>query len=276
MMYSSLYIIGNGFDRAHGMPTGYGHFKRWLIESNRYDVIQELQSAYPIKKDDEYLLWSEFEKSLGEYDIDTVINWSWENIFLTVAPLGNMVFNKGRIDTQLPDIIEKVFTKWVQSIQISDTQVFDLKSDSLFFTFNYTDTLEQLYQIPEHQVFHIHGNASKGDKLIVGHNREIDVGAYYDENLCVRENNERVQRLADMNALRKPYQELIEQNETFFNSLGSVEEVFVIGHSCAPVDYPYFHKIKDFVAKDAKWHINTHSEEDIIRRDAIKKELGIL
>ena len=71
------------------MPTGCGHFKRWLIENNRYDVIRELESAYPIKKDDEYLLWSDFERTLGEYDINIVLNWSWENLYLTVDSLGN-------------------------------------------------------------------------------------------------------------------------------------------------------------------------------------------
>ena len=57
MPYTDFFIIGNGFDRAHGMPTGYGDFKRWLIENYRFDVIHEQQSAYPIQKEDDYLLW---------------------------------------------------------------------------------------------------------------------------------------------------------------------------------------------------------------------------
>ena len=55
MMYKTLYIIGNGFDLAHGMPTRYGDFKRWLIENGRIDVIHELESAFPVQKDNEYL-----------------------------------------------------------------------------------------------------------------------------------------------------------------------------------------------------------------------------
>ena len=181
MIYS--YIIGNGFDRAHGMPTGYGHFKRWLIENNRYDVIGVQESAYPIKKDDEYLLWSDFEKAIGEYDIDTVLNWSWDNLYLTVDSLDNMVFNKGFIDTQLPDIIEEAFSKWVTSIHIADKVKFDISQYAFYFTFNYTDTLEQLYGIPENQVLHIHGRATMDEKLIAGHNKEIDPLAFYDENI---------------------------------------------------------------------------------------------
>ena len=46
MPYTDFFIIGNGFDRAHGMPTGYGDFKRWLIENYRFDVIHELTSSF--------------------------------------------------------------------------------------------------------------------------------------------------------------------------------------------------------------------------------------
>lgn len=65
MSYSDLYIIGNGFDLAHGMPTKYDDFKRWLVENDRIDVIQELQHAFPSTKGGNYLLWSDFETALG-------------------------------------------------------------------------------------------------------------------------------------------------------------------------------------------------------------------
>ena len=28
---NKLYVIGNGFDKHHGMPCGYGDFKNWLM-----------------------------------------------------------------------------------------------------------------------------------------------------------------------------------------------------------------------------------------------------
>ena len=152
MPNSELYIIGNGFDRAHGMPTGYGDFRRWLLQNNRFDFIHELQSAYPARIKDDYLLWSQFEKALGEYDLKTVINWSWEHLYLTVDSLGNQLFNNSFIDTQLPDIIDEAFTKWVRSIKLPTAKVYDcIGQEALYLTFNYTDTLEGLYQVPEQQ-----------------------------------------------------------------------------------------------------------------------------
>ena len=277
MVNSSLFIIGNGFDRAHGMLTGYEDFRRWLLKNNRFDVIQELQNAYPAKINDDYLLWSEFEKALGEYDIDVVINWSWESLFLTEISLGNQLFNKGFIDTQLPDIIDEAFTKWVRSISIATVKAYDnIPQDALYLTFNYTDTLEHLYHIPEQQVLHIHGRASKGDKLIVGHNRQINPADYWDDNIEMRENNERMQRLTDMNTLCKPVFELIERNESFFEGLGNIKDIHIIGHSCEAVDYPYFRKVKESVSTDVWWHFNPYDMENDVRRiNLLMKAIGI-
>lgn len=277
MPNSELYIIGNGFDRAHGMPTEYVDFRRWLLKNNRFDVIQELQSAYPTKIKDDYLLWSEFEKALGEYDIDTVINWSLESLFLTEISLGNQLFNNSFIDTQLPDIIDEAFTKWVRSILIATVKTYDnLPQDALYLTFNYTDTLEQLYHIPEQQILHIHGRAIKGDKLIVGHNRQINPADYWDDNIEMRKNNERMQRLTDMNTLCKPVFELIERNKCFFEGLVNIKDIHIIGHSCEIVDYPYFRKVKESVPTDAWWHFNPYDMEDDVRRiNLLIKAIGI-
>ncbi|MBR5038419.1 MAG: bacteriophage abortive infection AbiH family protein [Prevotella sp.] len=255
------------------MKTRYGDFKRWLIDNGRVDVIQELQSAYPSQKGNEYLLWSDFETALGEYDLDTVINWSWENLYLNVDSVGNMLFNNGFIDTQLPDIISEAFTKWVCGIRMLSPKVFDnITSESLYLTFNYTDTLETLYQIPEWQVLHIHGRASKGEKLIVGHNHHINPADYWDDNIDLRENNERIQRLTDMNDLCKPYYDIIERNEIFFQSMNSISDIYVIGHSCDEIDYPYFRKVRESVSSNARWHYNPYSEDDERRIDVLKQK----
>jgi hypothetical protein len=258
------------------MPTGYRDFRRWLLENNRFDVIHELQGAYPAKIGDDYLLWSQFEKALGEYDLDTVINWSWENLYLTVDSLGNQLFNNSFIDTQLPDIIDEAFSKWIGSIKIATKKAYDeISLDAVYLTFNYTDTLEQLYHIPEQQVLHIHGRASRGDKLIVGHNHEINPADYWDDGIDMRENNERMQRLTDMNTLCKPVYEIIERNEWFFKRLNSAKDIHIIGHSCEAVDYPYFRKVKESTTHDAKWFFYPFADDDRIRVKRLISEIAI-
>lgn len=138
----------------------------------------------------------------------------------------------------------------------------DLKPDAYYLTFNYTDTLEILYGIPDENICHIHGRASRNEKLVVGHNRDIDHSDYWDDNLDMRENNERMQRLMDMNELRKPYWEIIEHNHVFFQKIISVRDVYILGHSCAEVDLPYFRTIKESIDPKAIWHFSPYDDGD--------------
>lgn len=278
MMENALYIIGNGFDLAHGMPTRYGDFKRWLIENGRIDVIHELESAFPVQKDNEFLLWSDFEKALGLYDINKVVNWSWDDLYLTEFSIGGQIFGAPDffLNTQIPDILNEAFTKWSHSIPLATTpKDFHLEKDAYYLTFNYTDTLEVLYGIPQNHILHIHGQASRNDKLIVGHNRLINPADYWDYNLDMRENNERMQRLTDMNDLRKPYYEILEHNNLFFMGLNHVRDIHIIGHSCAEVDYPYIQKIKESVDIGAIWHFTPYSNEDRYRINKLIHKMGI-
>lgn len=276
-LFYTLYIIGNGFDLAHGMKTRYADFKQWLIENNRIDVIHELQSAYPARIGNDFLLWSDFEIALGQYDIKKVINWSWEDLFLTTVSIGGQRFDSPQffLDAQLNDIINGAFSAWAKQIPLAENSVYTLPEDALYLTFNYTDTLETLYGIPDKQVLHIHGRASTGDKLIVGHNRMIDSGEYWDDRIELRENNERMQRLWNMNDLCKPFDKIIESNESFFGQMKDVRDVHIIGHSCGEIDYPYFRKIKVSVSEKAQWHFNPHCEEDERRIEKIKTTIGI-
>lgn len=110
------------------MATRYGDFKRWLIENERYDVILELQSAYPAKLGDDFLLWSDFETALSQYDIEKVINWSLEDLLLTEVSIGGQRFDNPQffLETQLNEIINSVFSAWVMEMSLAP--VYDSRS----------------------------------------------------------------------------------------------------------------------------------------------------
>ena len=48
----------------------------------RFDIIEEFQSVFKSKQDNEYLLWMDFEKAIGEYDIDVAQSWSFQNLYV--------------------------------------------------------------------------------------------------------------------------------------------------------------------------------------------------
>lgn len=149
----TLYIIGNGFDLMHQMKSSYKDFHQWLIDNSRIDYIAELQKIFPMSKDGNYILWSDFEEALGECDIETVAQWSLEDLYITENSISNYVFGSPKlIDTLISEIVLNGFAEWAQSIEISRHKAISLNPSSIFLTFNYTDTLEELYAVPENRI----------------------------------------------------------------------------------------------------------------------------
>lgn len=253
--YRTLFIFGNGFDRAHDLKTSYWHFKEWLITHGRSDVIAELQSIFPAKQDGKYLLWSQFEKALTQYDKAVVEGWAWDSLYLaTIEEDGRETVTSGDIlDTAISDIVRNSFSAWVNDIEISGMRIFTFDCCAKFFTFNYTETLERLYSIPADRILHIHGKAHSDSKIIVGHRTMVDPlsGSFVNNNF--KGNNNVIQNLVDLADLYKPSEAIIEQNSVFFNSLKDIDSVNVIGHSCSDVDKLYFEAIAANVRPDAKW-----------------------
>lgn len=68
-----------------------------------------------------------------------------------------------------------------------------------------------------------------------------------------------------MNNLCKPIVENLNLHKAFFDAMATVEYVEIIGHSCAEIDYPYFKRIRESVADDAKWVFNPYSADDAKR-----------
>ena len=67
-----VFIIGNGFDLAHGLKTGYFAFRDFLKSTDRtfYDQIKEY---YLFEGDD---LWRNFESNLSKIDVETLTSYA--------------------------------------------------------------------------------------------------------------------------------------------------------------------------------------------------------
>ena len=52
MEQDTLYIIGNGFDIAHGLSTQYQNFKKWLLKSGLNSFARRMETLYPDVKND--------------------------------------------------------------------------------------------------------------------------------------------------------------------------------------------------------------------------------
>ena len=68
MRPTKLYVIGNGFDRWHGIPSGYSQFKEYVRRRDRH-IWDAVESYLPAGED-----WSDLESALAEVDVDNIID----------------------------------------------------------------------------------------------------------------------------------------------------------------------------------------------------------
>lgn len=265
-----LYIIGNGFDIFTGLHTSYSNFKQWLQHKYIF-VYENLKAAYNM--DGEW--WNNFEVNLGELDIHQYVRnftppeKSAEEIIKQIEERNNHLNSTSLVPDLhiestcasrlrgLLDILQYCFERWVADCQsmITAPQYTNIeKDDSYFINFNYTDTIEWLYKIQDDRVLHIHGRASKHDKLIFGHNKYIHGGMFDGVDVD--------QTCLELSEYQKnPYEYIFKHNE-LPEILSNVEFVHVYGLSLSPVDENYLDWIEENTPQDCKWEFCWFSEQD--------------
>lgn len=275
---SLLYIIGNGFDRAHDLPTGYGSFRSYLDKQPEMKTfLWNLEDAYGVQKTD--LFWESFEASLGKgYWFET----QFEDIATSI--IRDMVDNEGN---PIPNIEDTLRVHWKQYYEfidalnicvrkwINDTidtsslvpQFRSLQSaGNLFLTFNYTSVLEDVYRISDEKVLHIHGRAKTGN-VIMGHGNRAVIDSYIAKSVEAKEWNNGFSSvysaIADFYKYSfKNTQEIIQKNSSFFQKLRGVNRVNIFGHSLGMVDMPYFLEVKKSILPNSEWYFYLYVGEN--------------
>ena len=272
---SRLYIIGNGFDIAHGIPCKYSDFRRYC-EEKMPKMYEKLNRFY----DGGDKLWSDFERELPNLNKDALFDWATTN-----NPNWNPnwkayydFIDEVRDEVDYVEGLKLAFTEWVQALSLEDVRrQYDIfGEDSLFITFNYTLTLENVYHIPAYRILHIHGMVEgEFPQLVVGHNMpdtEVDY-------IFSSENDFEEEACKEVAALIKNWHKdtagIIANYEEIFSQLSNVKDVYVLGHSMSEVDLPYFEKIKQNIPLSAKWHISVFNEVDINNKQQVVDRLGL-
>lgn len=285
-MKRTLYIIGNGFDLAHNLPTKFDPDFRNIAEKYEYEYFWEL---YQVETDN---IWSDFENLLARPNFNSLEKIfdgygpdyssdresDRDDIILQVEVNGNLRVSLNEFARQAENMLCKI------NIQLPFAEMFN-KQD-LFINFNYTHTLEYIYDINPENILHIHGEVDK-DNLILGYTegkfspekyfldvRMKGVGPYAEIEL-----NEYISKIEDY-YVRTAYNNLFSKTKSFSKDIklnlvesflnnhnNQIEEIVVYGHSCA-IDLPYFEYLnKKF--PNAKWYfyvkrtINDEQEQNV-------------
>lgn len=262
----TLYVIGNGFDLHHRLPTSYSYFHQ---ENN--ELLDGLSDYFPNNHDE--TPWHNFEENLGKYDSEIIFS---ECDHLDIGDekfkLSMLYGLEDELAEQTENIVSNLqdaFSEWINSIEIDPNEIserLNLESNSLYLSFNYTTTLEKIYNISKESILYIHGCAERYDDLIFGHGLNIDEELEFDESgesLRTPFSDAIASSRYPLSALKKPVVEIINKNSIFFSSLSNLERVLIIGHSIGCVDHPYFIKIKDNVSDNCQWVVSYYNDKDM-------------
>lgn len=278
-----LWIIGNGFDRAHDLPTSYSDYYKYLVTAGEEWMASMLEFYFGnVPGHPRNILWSQLEKALGIYNIDAIYDFLKEGHKLDLDHVSQYV---GEVESEVQyhfvEICEKfseTFTDWCHSIELNNAKQrneFGFTTNDIFLTFNYTDTLEAVYGIDERRVLHIHGRAACGDELIVGHNNPAKMPKGIEDDFL--DNTANIRAIVDtVNKLEKKTKQIIVANKPFFDSLGNIDEVKVFGHSIEEVDLPYFEEVKKNVDQNAQWQFYCHDDEKQRHYEDVARRLGLM
>lgn len=212
--------------------------------------------------------WGDIEKTLGEYDEEEIVDWCSPDEGIDYDhPTRSVAAIEDGPDWLFKPILDEfleAFNQWVENIDMNDAKaMFDLPAESHYLSFNYTETLETIYSIPQENILHIHGSRLKHDDYIIGHNQPRDPNdAYEDEAELLFKQDTWSKVIVWMNELVKDTDGIIKDNRAFFNLLDDITKVIVIGHSFYPVDYPYMIEVVQQTGTNVPWAISYHTKND--------------
>lgn len=264
---SSLYIIGNGFDLHHGINSSYGNFREWLSE-NDCDLLYQFDKIYGDCNSD---WWKDFENQLASLNaIEYSGGIAFENQPDLMSDHCDRTWNDAQIavEQELEGLfcsLRQDFHDWI--IQLN-TPVYARKikleaKEALFVNFNYTLTLEDLYNINPKHILHIHGCVDYDEEFILGHGKSFDelqqlnsielpkppedipsdeLAQFYEDTAVGQELHEQLAldaAISGVAAQRKPVDKLLGRLSGFIGRVSEIENIHIYGLSLSEVDLPY-------------------------------------
>lgn len=269
----NLTVVGNGFDLCHGYKTKYDDFCEYLM-STCYD-----SCYYPLYEifQNEGIDWSDFEESLSDVTL--------ESTYKSIIPKFNNndndrederewrtyeenVENLAECVNELPLDLADAMNDWILKATREKMNKIKVLSDliaksDMFVNFNFSTTLESLYEVSDEKILHIHGQAKSRMQNMdhhdpdcgkYEHNTEIIVGHSKDELTNKISQSARYGGMEEAGispselckGLVKPLN--LGGLSTFLKNK-SIVELHIFGHGLGEVDKKYFRLMDDMLAK---------------------------
>lgn len=279
-----LFLIGNGLDLAHGLPTKFNpHFKDIALNK---EIDGRFWDIYQTEEAD---IWSDFESLLAKPDFNEL-----GQIFDAHTPdyLSDHEYDRDSIITQA-NLSGKLNEALLVFAAKAERELSSAKplgkyrnlftKNDLYVNFNYTHTLEKLYEITNDRVLHIHGEAGGSNKLLLGYDTaDFNAGSISEDvtkhgqyrNVLTKEYIEGIEDIY----IRKAYESLYGNISSWGKPLqtdmlslfvgdAAIDEIVVIGFSFGKVDAPYFNLLQK-LKPSCKFTVTAHEKDLIVEYQA--------
>lgn len=288
---SKLFIIGNGFDLAHGLKTSYDDFRSYLINDQDikmdelvipekiflpdggtdYNPSEVLSLLFYIisQAESNWEKWSNIESSLANLDFSEIFDSVFEildsdgdvDLWKQTKNFEDLASGLEKPITSLPSL----FSEWICTINTDAIKVkkdfFNLIGENDFFlNFNYTDTLEQIYFVSESNICYIHG--TQHEKIYFGHGDFEDKTDEFMSDYLGAEDY----LLNIHEHLRKNTNQALNDNREFFESLttSTIKEIYSFGFSFNEIDKIYLEEIcKKVDTSKVTWYFHDYDKSNI-------------
>lgn len=261
-----LYILGNGFDIAHGLNTKYSDYKEFIKENikahSEWHIIDDF---FPVNHD----FWSDAETNICNIDAKQ---------FLELKSLLNTAF--------LDDLLIQIHVSFKEFItkatDINISKKFELTPDSNYISFNFTNLLEDIYDIKRGHIIYLH-NDIKGhilnkyfglyypSDLVLGHS-PIPNDYIYFKNGTIGNDKEYLEYVKKttkdymLNMQSKRMAQFLELHGT------EIDEVVIFGFSCSKTDKQYLdYLFKHVKPSVSKYYVYYHVGEKETENYALSK-----
>lgn len=284
MENDTLFIVGNGLDCNHCLKSSYSYYKQYLIDNGFKEYVDYFgypNFSYLDRPEEETgiheglvdgMTQDQYGRQLAE-NYDKVFNkmkknnWCWnelETMLSTIEGINDDLFVK-----KFADIIIHQLPNWMSTFvkpQIAAiVPKYGFPQNQRYLNFNYTELLENIYDIPANKVLHIHGKI--GDPVLMfghseyGHIDELIESPQYGT----------YSHLNYYKDTLKDVKTNIAKHNSYWDELVNIEKIYVLGHSLGDADLSYFEKIYE-VCPSAKWYVSyyvdSHGNDS---RNVIKK-----
>ena len=302
IMKNKIYIIGSGFDQHHGVNTCYKAYKTYLEEINP-DIVNKIDKIFEDNgiNSSDIIEWSELENYLSfmhkydEQEIEEIYEYSFDNAekdFDKASYWANPPHNasyKSKEFQKLYLFINENFSLWINSLNTTNVcPDLVLSKNANFLTFNYTEILENQYNIPKNNILHIHGSISE-NKFVLGHNESLELpfskeqwanidpttGEIYDsQDLREYQVEQAINNASEeiYNTYFKNSKKLISLYSAWFDKFNNALEIEFKGLSCGQQDIIYIQEIARRIPSNCNVLLYGHTDKDIEKMNIIKEK----